>query len=81
MRIRIKKQGLLHSRRIDAPGMIENVVVHEDFLHPEQRIVALYFRGENASGIMHFTYPELAQLLKSLKPGLSLVKKSKILKE
>jgi|GEM_PF-4849786 len=80
MRVQVKKQNSFGISRVDAPAKIENVVVHEDFMHPDGRYVALYFRGQDASGIMKFGYQEMQELIKSLQTQLKTVKKSKLIK-
>lgn len=80
MRIQIRKKKAFGFAKTDANGKIDDIIVHEDFMHPDGRYVALYFKGENASGIVKLGHKEANELMMSLQSQLKLVKKSKILR-
>ena len=81
MRIQIKKDGVFGYKKMDSPVKIDDVVFHEDFINPDQKHVALYFRGHDSSGIMRLSYKEAEDLMKTMKDKLKIVKKMKVFKE
>jgi len=77
MRIRVKKKAGFKVNRIDSSSKIDDVLIKEDLLNPEEEQVHIYFRGEDSSGILNLDKSEVKRLIDSLTPMLNLVKKSK----
>ncbi len=78
MIIKLKKQGFLGHSRTIAESTIDDILIKEDLLSPEKEQVNIYFRGEDASGILELNRGEVDALMNSLKSNTRLVKKSKI---
>lgn len=80
MIIKLKKPGFLGNKRTEARAKIDDILIKEDILNPKSETIDLFFRGENASGIIHFSREEANKLVNSIKPKLNLVRKFKVLK-
>jgi len=58
---------------------IKEVMINEDFLHPENESIALGFRNRDSSGIIEFTVKEFEKLAESVKRKMHLIKGFKTL--
>jgi len=80
MRIKTKKQNSDGIVRLETSGALKEIVINEDFLHPNDASIALCFRGQNSSGIIELTPKEIEILNKELTKKMHLLKDVKILK-
>ncbi len=80
MRIRLKSKGFLGNVRSDSFVRIDDVLIKEDLIAPEQAKIELYFKGDNSSGIITLKREELDKLLRSTANQEILAKKMKVLK-
>ena len=53
---------------------IKEVMVNEDFLHPENESIAIGFRNKDSSGIIEFSVGEFDKLADSVKRKMHLIK-------
>jgi len=77
MKIKIKEPGFVGHKRREVESRIDDIIVREDLLNPENERVSVFFKGESNSGILELTRPELESLSNSLKSKIGLIKKSK----
>jgi len=80
MKIKTKKQNADGLVRLETSGELKEVLINEDFLHPNDASVALCFKGKDSSGIIELTTKELEIINKEIAPKLHLLKNIKILK-
>jgi len=80
MIIKIKQSGFLGAKRTQESAKIDDVLIKQDIFNPGSETIDLYFRGKEASGIIHFSKEEAKKLVSSIKPKLKLVKKFKVLR-
>jgi hypothetical protein len=80
MIIKLKKAGFLGAKRTQEAAKIDDILIKQDIFNPKSETIDLYFRGRDASGIIHFSKEEAKRLVQSIKPKLKLVKKFKVLK-
>lgn len=53
---------------------IKEVMINEDFLHPENESIAIGFKNKDSSGIIEFTVREFEKLANSVKRKMHLIK-------
>ena len=53
---------------------VKEVMINEDFLHPENESIALGFRNKDSSGIIEFKVGEFERLANSVKKKMHLIK-------
>ena len=76
LRLRIKnKDGIV---RIENATKIQEVMINEDLLHPEQESIAIGFRNQDSSGIIEFTIEEFENFYKAVKSKIHLIKNHEI---
>lgn len=80
MRIRVKKEGIIGAKRVDARCEIDDIIIKENLLNPAQEGISIFFRGQDSSGILNMNDREAEDLVTALSGSLRLVKKSKRLK-
>jgi hypothetical protein len=80
MIIKLKKAGFLGAKRTQESAKIDDILIKQDIFNPKSETIDLYFRGKEASGIIHFSREEANKFSKSIKPKLRLVKKFKVLR-
>ena len=80
MRIRIRKEGVIGAKRVDAKCEINDIIIKENLLNPEQESIAVFFKGHDSSGILNMNDREAEDLVSALSGSLRLVKKSKKIK-
>ena len=56
---------------------IKEVMINEDFLHPENESIAFGFKNKDSSGIIEFTVGEFDKLANSVKRKMHLIKSFK----
>ena len=80
MKIRIKRINEDGITRVETSGDIKEVLVNEEFLHPNEESVSLCFKGKNSSGIIELRTSEFESIYDSIKKKLHLIKGFKIIK-
>ena len=60
---------------------IKEVMINEDFLHPEHESIAIGFTNNNSSGLIEMTPREIEKLINSINRKKHLIKGMKIFKE
>ena len=53
---------------------IKEVMINEDFLHPENESIAIGFRNKDSSGIIEFTVEEFEKMANTVKKKIHLIK-------
>ncbi len=66
--------------RTEGLGEIDDVVINENLLDPDNASVSLFFRGEGSSGIIELTSREMEMLNKEISSKLHLFKGISVLK-
>ncbi|MBU0757082.1 MAG: hypothetical protein KKF44_03375 [Nanoarchaeota archaeon] len=74
MQIKIKKQNKDGVVRVETSGIVKEILVNEDFMHPQNETVALCFRGKDSSGIVELKTDELESLYDEIKKRIHLIK-------
>ena len=80
MKIKTKKQNSDGIVRLESSGEVKEVIINEDFLHPDEASIAVCFRGKNSSGIIEMTPKEIEKLYNSVFPKIHLMKDIKVMK-
>lgn len=57
---------------------IKEIMINEDFLHPENESIALAFRNKDSSGIIEFNSSEFEKVANSVRKKTHLLKGVKI---
>ena len=78
MRMKIRYANSGGFTRIENFVNIKEVMINEDFLHPENESIALGFRNKDSSGIIEFTTSEFEKLVRSVHKKKHLIKDLKI---
>lgn len=65
------KDGLI---RVESSGVIKEVLINEDFMHPGKESVSICFKGKNSSGILDLSSDEFEKLYNSVKNRIHLIK-------
>lgn len=78
MRMKIRYANAGGFTRIENFVNIKEVMINEDFLHPENESIALGFRNKDSSGIIEFTTSEFEKLFRSVHKKKHLIKNFKI---
>ena len=74
MRIKIKYVNSGGFVRQENFVNIKEVMINEDFLHPENESIAIGFKNKDSSGIIEFTVGEFGKLSNSVKRKMHLIK-------
>jgi len=74
MQIKLRKVNQDGIVRVETGGVIEEVLINEDILHPNAESISLCFRGKNSSGIVDLTPAEIDKLYESVKNRMHLIK-------
>jgi hypothetical protein len=77
MNIKLRKQNQDGIMRVESGGVIKEVIINEDFLHPRKESISVCFMGKNSSGIIDFSPDELEKLYSSVKDRIHLIKSFK----
>lgn len=75
MRIRIRKRGLFKDKRIDSGLAIDEIIIKENLLEPDEESISIFVRGSESSGIINLSEEEAKSLVDSLKGNIRLVSK------
>ncbi len=74
MQIKLRKVNQDGLVRVETGGQIQEVLINEDILHPDQESISLCFRGKNSSGIVDLTPAEIDQLYETVRSRMHLIK-------
>ena len=74
MQLKIRKVNQDGLVRLETSGEIREVLINEDFLHPDAESISLCFSGKNSSGIIDLTPAEIDKLYESVKSRMHLIK-------
>ena len=80
MKVKTKKQNYDGVVRLETSGDLKEILVNEDFMHPNDSSIALCFRGKNSSGIIELTPKEVEVLNSELSKKIHLLKGVKVMK-
>lgn len=81
MKIKILNKSADGAIRLETTGVIKEVMINEDFLHPEEESIAIGFKGKNTSGILEFSTKEIETLYKKIHKSTHLIQGFKLYKE
>ena len=81
MRIKLRYVNASGFVRIENFVDIKEVMINEDFTHPENESIALGFRNKDSSGILEFTSEEFDKLANTVKKKTHLLKGIKVFRE
>lgn len=79
MQIKIRKANQDGVARVETAGEIKEILINEDFLHPDRESVSVCFRGKSSSGIIDLTPKELEGIMNSVRERMHLIKGMKVL--
>lgn len=79
MILRVKKKNSDGMVRLETSGEVKEILINEEFMHPEHESVSICFRGRNSSGIAEFKTKELEEIFSKLKNKTHLIKGFKII--
>lgn len=74
MQIKIKKENKDGMIRLESSAKIKEIMINEDFLHPNKESISICFQGYSSSGIIDFSPKEIEDLYKSIKSRIHLIK-------
>ena len=80
MKIKTKKQNADGMVKLETSREIKEVIINEDFLHPNDASIAICFKGKNSSGIVEITPKEFESLHRKVYPKLHLLGDVKVMK-
>ena len=81
MRIKVKKSNKDGIVRIESSGDVKEILINEEFMHPEDESISVCFRGKESSGIVELSIEDARRLVDALKKRSHLIKGIKIFKE
>lgn len=81
MQIRVKKKNPDGLVRLETWGEIRDILINEDFLHPDKESVSVCFRGKSSSGIVDFSPKEIEHIYNISRKRTGLIKGVKILSD
>lgn len=79
----IVKTKKMHNRgviKVLGNGDIKEVLINENIMNPEKKVISICFRGRNSSGIVELNETEAEDLSKTLGSLAKLVKGARVLK-
>jgi hypothetical protein len=80
MNCKIRKQNSDGIVRLETSGSVKEVLINEDFLHPNNESISLCFSGKNSSGIIDLSTKEVEILLDAVRKRNHVIKGIKIIK-
>ena len=80
MIVKTKKRHKAGIVRVQAEGQIKEVLINENLMDVNKRLISICFRGRESSGIVELSENEADDLSKTLGSLAKLVKSTKILK-
>jgi len=81
MQIMVKKKNPDGLVRLETWGEIRDILINEDFLHPDKESVSVCFRGKSSSGIVDFSPKEIEHIYSISRKRTGLIKGVKILSD
>ena len=76
IRLRINnKDGVM---RLENTTKLQEVMINENILHPEQESIAIGFKNQDSSGIIEFSVREFEEFYQGVKNKIHLMKGSRI---
>ena len=60
--------------RLESSGIVKEILINEDLLHPDKESISVCYRGRNSSGIIDFTPGELEEIYNSVRKRVHLIK-------
>ena len=79
MKLKLRSTTGAGSVTIEKEAAIKEVMINEDFLHPNHESIAIGFRNKDASGIIEISTEEFDKLVVSVQRKLHLIKGVKAL--
>lgn len=80
MIIKIRKVNQDGIARMESSGEVKEIMINEDFLHPNKESISICFRGKSSSGIIDLTPAEIEKIYLSVKNRMHLIKGIKLIK-
>lgn len=74
MKAKVKKVNKDGVVRVETGGEIKEVIINEEFLHPDDETISLCFRGEHSSGIIELKTEEFEKVYNTIKKRMHLIK-------
>lgn len=74
MNVKIRKKNQDGHVRLETRGNIKEVLINEDFLHPNKESVSVCFKGKNSSGIIEMKPEEIDEIYDAVKGRVHLIK-------
>ncbi|MEK6895366.1 MAG: hypothetical protein AABX48_02500 [Nanoarchaeota archaeon] len=80
MKVKSRKTNADGIVRLESSGELKEILINEDFLHPNEASVALCFRGKSSSGIVELSPKEIDVLYDELRKRKHLLGNVKVMK-
>jgi hypothetical protein len=74
MQIKMRQENQDGIARLEASGDIQEILINEDIVHPDEESISVCYRGKNSSGIVDFTPSEIEQIYDAIKSRIHLIK-------
>jgi len=74
MEIKLKQKNKDGHSSFITKASIREVMINEDFLHPEKETIAIAFSGSSSSGILEMTPNEIEKLYNTVKRKMHLIR-------
>ena len=81
MRVKIRYVNDGGFVRLENFASLKEIMINEDFLHPENESIALCFRNKDSSGIIELTVDEFDKLSQDVRKKKHLIKSVKIFRD
>ncbi len=80
MRVKTKKRHKGRIVKVQGEGEVKEVLINENIMDVNKRIISICFRGMESSGIVELSENEAEDLSKTLGSLAKLIKSTKVLK-
>lgn len=77
MKLKVKSKTSHGYHRTEHSVDIKEVMINEDFMHPDNETIAIGFRNKDTSGLIEMTAKEFDKFTNSVKRKLHLIKSVK----
>ncbi|MBN2422243.1 hypothetical protein JXB41_03375 [Candidatus Woesearchaeota archaeon] len=74
MKIKIRKTNKDGFVRMESSGEVKEIMINEDFMHPQNESIALCFKGKDSSGIIELRTDEIEILFDQIRSRIHLIK-------
>lgn len=81
MLCKVRKQNSDGIVRLETSGSVKEVLINEDFLHPDKESISLCFAGKHSSGIIDLSPRELKIIMDAVRQREHLMKGIKVIRE